>query len=424
MGPFQRPAERGVPPVDQTPGTRIIFDLFESSGIGLVGLDADDTIVAANQNVGLYLGIEPGELIGHNASIMRPGIRSAEFWAAFPATFYCLVPGPHNLLLIVSRRLGPEHDPVLRRAIIMRPYSLEREFGRMRVCLNNYLAHEVASRLNSVGIASEFITEPELRESLQTRDAFISTFRHDVSDLNTLFVQLLETAEQIAMPNRVARSPVDLRALLEDLASKIQGLASERSAGLNWTLPPHLPHTSGDYHWLYLGLFGVLTHALRAAPALTEVTIAASASDGRVETVVTVRGGADGGRGPLAPAGALPPRRRPPAHRPPGDRGPRRDARHLPDARRGAAASPASPTAPSTPSPCRYDRGPRDRRGDRVPDDARTAQGPARAQGDRAARRVPGRNHQEGLLQERLHPVRHLEPGRPIASATSCWPGG
>ena len=127
---------------------------------------------------------------------------------------------------------------MLRRAIIMRPYSLEREFGRMRVCLNNYLAHEVASRLNSVGIASEFITEPELRESLQTREAFISTFRHDVADLNTLFVQLLETAEQIAMPNRVARSPVDLRALIEDLAAKIQGLASERSADLTCDAPP------------------------------------------------------------------------------------------------------------------------------------------------------------------------------------------
>jgi signal transduction histidine kinase len=292
--------------MEQTPGTRIIFDLFESSGIGLVGLDADNTIVAANQNVGLYLGIEPDELVGNNASLLRSGIRSAEFWAAFPATFYCLVPGPHSLLLIVSRRLGPEHDPVLRRAIIMRPYSLEREFGRMRVCLNNYLAHEVASRLNSVGIASEFITEPELRESLQTRAAFIATFRHDVSDLNTLFVQLLETAEQIAMPNRVARSKVDLRALVEDLAAKMQGLASERSAGLTCALPPHLPSPSGDYQWLYLGLFGVLSHALRAAPALTEVTLAASAGDGQVRIAVTVRGGEPAGAAPWPPPALFP----------------------------------------------------------------------------------------------------------------------
>jgi signal transduction histidine kinase len=292
--------------MEQTPGTRIIFDLFESSGIGLVGLDADNAIVAANPNVGRYLGIEPGELIGHPASIMRPGIRSAEFWAAFPATFYCLAPGPHNLLLIVSRRLGPEHDPVLRRAIIMRPYSLEREFGRMRVCLNNYLAHEVASRLNSIGIASEFITEPELRESLRTRDAFLSTFRHDVSDLNTLFLQLLETAEQIAIPNRVSRAPVDLRSLIEDLAAKIHGLASERSAGLSLTLPPHLPSTPGDYHWLYLGLFGVLTHALWSAPALTEVTIAASAGDGRISTVVTVRGDEDPGAALWPPPALFP----------------------------------------------------------------------------------------------------------------------
>jgi K+-sensing histidine kinase KdpD len=274
----------------QTPDTRIIFDLFESSGIGLVGLDADNVIVAANPNVGVYVGIEPEELIGRDVSSLRPGIRSAEFWAAFPATFYCLAPGPYNLLLIVSRRLGPEHDPVLRRAIILRPYSLEREFGRMRVSLNNHLAHEVASRLNSVAVASEFITEPELSRNQQTRDAFLSTLRHDVADLSTLFVQLLETAEQIAMPNRVARTPVDLKALIQDLAAKIMGLANERSAGLNLILPPHLPCPAGDYHWLCLGLFGVLSHALRAAPALTDVTLTANAGSGFVTIVVTVRG--------------------------------------------------------------------------------------------------------------------------------------
>lgn len=274
--------------MDLTPGTSIISDLFESSGIGLVGLDADNRIVVANRNTGLYLGLEPDEIAGHGVSILRPGIRSAEFWAVFPATFYCLAPGPQSLLLIVSRRLGPEQDPVLRRVIIMRPYSLEREFGRMRVFLNNFLAHEVASRLNSVGIASEFITEPELQESVQTRSAFISTFRHDVSDLNRLFVQLLETAEQLSMPNRVVRITVDWRSLVEDLTGKIHGLASERSVGLTCCLPPHLPSPSGDYHWLYLGLFGVLSHALRAAGALTDVSVEALAGQGSVQTVIGV----------------------------------------------------------------------------------------------------------------------------------------
>lgn len=292
--------------MEQKPGTRIIFDLFESSGIGLVGLDADNTIVAANRNVGEYLGLQPDDLIGNQASILRPGIRSAEFWSAFPATFYCLVPGPHSLLLIVSRRLGPEHDPVLRRAIIMRPYSLEREFGRMRVCLNNFLAHEVASRLNSVGIASEFITEPELRQNEPTREAFLLTFRQDVSDLNMLFVQLLETAEQVAMPNRVTRSPVDLRTLIEDLSAKIQGLASERSATLSCTLPQRLPFTSGDYQWLYLGLYGVLTHALQSAPALTDVALTAVPGDGAVTIVIVVKRGAESADLPWPPPALFP----------------------------------------------------------------------------------------------------------------------
>jgi len=119
-------------------------------------------------------------------------------------------------------------------------------------------------------------------------------------------VQLLETAEQIAMPNRVAHSPVDLRSLIEDLAAKMHGLASERSAGLSWILPPQLPATPGDYHWLYLGLFGVLAQALRSAPALTEVTIAASAGNGQISTVVTVRGAEPSAAAPWPPPALFP----------------------------------------------------------------------------------------------------------------------
>jgi signal transduction histidine kinase len=278
--------------MDEAQGTRLIFDLFESSGIGLVGLDDDGVIVEANQNVGVYLGLAPAEVLGQRATILRPAIRSREFWDAFPGTFYCLAPGPQNLLLIVSRKLAADaHGARIKRAIILRPYSLEREFARMRVCLNNYLAHEVASRLNSIGIASEFIAEPELRDNVSTREAFIATFRHDVEELNTLFVALLETAEQLALANRVARTPVDWRSLVEDLVAKIRGLASDRSASLSCTLPPHLPSPSGDYHWLYLGLFGVLAHALRSAPALTEVTVEARGTANAVETVVVVKRG-------------------------------------------------------------------------------------------------------------------------------------
>ena len=104
----------------------------------------------------------------------------------------------------------------------------------------------------------------------------------------------------------MSRSPVDLRSLIEDLAAKIHGLANERSAGLRWILPPHLPATPGDYHWLYLGLFGVLTHALRSAPALTEVTIAASAGNGQVSTVVTVRGAEPSAAAPWPPPALFP----------------------------------------------------------------------------------------------------------------------
>lgn len=279
--------------MDQRPGHRILFDMFESSGIGLIGLDAADRICQLNSNTGIYLDLDPESVIGKPAATLQPQIRSVEFWQAFPGTFYCLAPGPHNLLLIVCRTLGPEHGSELRRAIILRPYSLEREFGRMRVCLNNYLAHEIASHLSSIGIASEFITEPELRESRQTREAFISTFRHDVIDLNQLFVHLMETAEPLIMPTRIGRGRLDWKALVEDQAAKIRGLASEKNVTLSCSLPPYLPAVAGDYHWLNLALFGILAHVLRNPPPLTEVSLTANHGEGNLETAIVTHASED-----------------------------------------------------------------------------------------------------------------------------------
>jgi signal transduction histidine kinase len=264
----------------------ILLDLFESTGIGLVGLDAEDRIVHANPNVGTYLDLDPAALLGREVRVLEPQLRSAEFWSAFPGTFYCLCPAPHALMLTICRSFEPRPGSGMRRAIILRPYSLEREFGRMRICLNNYLAHEIASHLSSIGIASEFITEPELRESRETRAAFIATFRHDVTDLNTLFVQLLEAAEPLVLPSRVAWAPLDWKALVEDLAAKTRGLANDRSVALTCSLPPQLPAPSGDFHWLYFALFGVLSHALQSASSLSEVTLAVRHGGGRIETAV------------------------------------------------------------------------------------------------------------------------------------------
>ena len=62
---------------------------------------------------------------------------------------------------------------MLRRAIIMRPYSLEREFGGCgSASTTTWPTGGLAPEL--VGIASEFVAEPELSENLQTREAFVS----------------------------------------------------------------------------------------------------------------------------------------------------------------------------------------------------------------------------------------------------------
>jgi hypothetical protein len=264
------------------------FHLFDSSGVGLIGISEDRVIRHTNSSLSYYLDAKPDDILGQEVSVLGQSLVSEDFWSGFATDkpFYCLLPGSQHLLLTHCLNYAGPSEETVRKVILLRPYGLEREFIRMRSRLNQNVVLEISSHLSSVAIAGEIILQPELQENETTRGRFLSTFFRDITDLSELFTELQEIAEPIPFPNRVRPAALDWKGLVTDLLIKMRGLANERNVSVENGLPGHVSPVQGNYHWLYLALYEVLNQAVAEAPTLGEIQVSCAENNGTVATKI------------------------------------------------------------------------------------------------------------------------------------------
>ena len=264
------------------------FQLFDAAGIGVAAVDGEGRLLQVNDSFVRYLDLQETNLVGTPIRNLGEAIASAEFWSALerPGSFRCLVPSRQHLLLTSCRDLPGAPREEAARVVLLRPYSLEREFIRMRSRLNINIVLEISERLSSVAVAGEIILQPEVHEEEVTRTRFLASFFKDVNDLGELFRELQEISEPIPFPARIHPVPLDWRGLAADLIEKMKGLCSERNVSLAGDLPGSLPEVRGDRQWLTLALFGILNHAVTETSPLGEVRLQCRGGDGILETSV------------------------------------------------------------------------------------------------------------------------------------------
>lgn len=264
---------------------KMFFSLLDLAGVGLMELDTEGRIIATNDRFHWYLDLGEDGALGSKITGMTETVGTPEFIEALgePGDFCSLVPGTDNLLLAFCRQYtAPGGDG--RRFVLLRPYSLEREFIRMRSHLNRNIALEISAHLSSAAIASEIILQPELQDDQETKERFLTTFLEDISNLSENFNELQEIAEPIPFPARIHPAPMDWKGLVTDLISKIRGLASDRNVSISCDLPSPMPTPYGAYHWLYLALYGILDSAVNESAPLGEVGIEGRFDDSVIET--------------------------------------------------------------------------------------------------------------------------------------------
>jgi len=152
--------------------------------------------------------------------------------------------------------------------------------------LTSGVAHEVKNPLNAMRIHLELLkarlgaSQPAVREN-------VDVIAQEIVRLDRVVQGFLK----FVRPEEVRLAPVDVRALLSDVARLIAPEAARAGARITEDVVPDLPPVSGDAELLQQALTNLVTNAIQAMPKGGTVTLAARRGpDGAVEIRVADEG--------------------------------------------------------------------------------------------------------------------------------------
>jgi signal transduction histidine kinase len=168
--------------------------------------------------------------------------------------------------------------------------ELARAFERMRLRLarlddarREFIAnasHELRTPIFSLGGFLELLRDEELDEA--TRGEFLETMTEQVERLSKLATDLLDLSRLDAGPMRLAREPVELAAIAEELCEEFAPIARRRGRSLQATVGDAGVALGDHERVLQIGR-ALVDNALLHTPAGTPVRIVAQGADLRIE---------------------------------------------------------------------------------------------------------------------------------------------
>ena len=86
----------------------------------------------------------------------------------------------------------------------------------------------------------------------------------------------------------------------------MRGLVGEKNIHLSCDLPSDTVSVQGDYHWLYLALYGVINHAIGEAPLLSNVCLICRRLGDSLETSIEFSSDREAAEDPWPPRTLIP----------------------------------------------------------------------------------------------------------------------
>jgi len=140
--------------------------------------------------------------------------------------------------------------------------KLERESGE-RLQFINALAHELKTPLTSI-VASGGLLLEELKEEAQSpRVRLIENMIRATGKLEARLTELLDMAKMESLGFKLSLELLDIRPLLENIASELLPVVSENRQSLTVDIPPSVPMVKADKQRLEQVLLNLLTNAIK-----------------------------------------------------------------------------------------------------------------------------------------------------------------
>ncbi len=290
-------------------------DVVESSKVLVVGIDVRGVMHLFNRRAAELTGLSPDEALGHLALdlLIVPDSRE-RVQSHVRATLAGAPPGEFEAALITKEgrtrmvrwhvvAAGAErptpHDEIAAYALgtdVTDRRALERRAAEAEALahmgtLAAGLAHEVRNPLNAALLQLHLLGRGIAKVVTEERDPLLARARIVEGELKRL-EHLLSDFLELARPRPMAREPIDLAALLDDVTSFQEPAAA--AAGVTLVRRIGEARAVGDRERLKQVFHNLLVNALEATPLGGVVTVSCHRNADEPDTTVTI---ADTGRG-------------------------------------------------------------------------------------------------------------------------------
>ncbi len=241
---------------------------------GVLVVDADGVVRAANGAAGVLLGSTREALIGAGAAevlvepefagvlheVLDDGTRaraSAECARSSSS-------GERTVLRVTVRRLRREDGAAA--AVVIEDVTQQRVADESRNAFVAQATHELRTPLTNIRLYAETLVE-EGDADAKVRSKCLNVITAEARRLERIVGDMLRVSEMEAGALTLHLDDVRLDALFEELEADFRAQAEDKEIVLSFELPPKLPVIHGDRDKIVLALHNLVGNALKYTPA-------------------------------------------------------------------------------------------------------------------------------------------------------------
>ncbi len=150
--------------------------------------------------------------------------------------------------------------------LVLHDITTIKNLERVREDFFTTMAHELKTPLANIRAHLSALLTKDLEWSPEEQHDFLQTADEQVERLVRMINQFLDASRVEAGALRLAREPILLAEMFEDLQERLEALITSSHRRLQITMPAHLPAVQGDYELLMSVLTNLLSNAFRYAP--------------------------------------------------------------------------------------------------------------------------------------------------------------
>ncbi len=257
--------------------------LADLVGVGIVRLSDDLRVEIANTAAHVFLGREPGSMLGrtaiealgdHRVEAIAQGAREAG-WSSGEVTLAERAEGGSPATLVVRAR----RSPILGVWLVLEDVAELRRLQRIRAEFIDNLSHELRTPITTVGLLVESLSrdaegaaEAGTPVPAKMRER-IGKLEVETGDIAQMVAELLDLARIESGGRQLHLDDVDLGAIAAESAERLRPFAERQGVTLRVLVDPDLPPVRGEAVRLAQVFANLLHNAVKFSPSGREVRV-------------------------------------------------------------------------------------------------------------------------------------------------------